>query len=391
MAIENFDDNFIELEKKSEWHDKVRGFQLGSWVQGGANGVDNVPIKELADRTEYLKDAVDEINESLGNVDGASGLDLLSPAILFASDKRKITIRKGTFADEDTELDIAAILDTGNLVNGKNYYLFELPRVDDARVYKASLVKTPGEGETILGGFHTLCADVGAGLTYVEGGETKQHPLNGYVAGDILPYSVWSLNFRPHCEPEGMVYIPSLDIWVDIYLQSGSGANTKSEYQGALTRSRQYVDHVEDMFCVKKELLDDGEFAASMLGSNEMTNIVGSTITGKSAGGNTDTAGRRMISVYGVEDGCGLLWQWLRTTSAAGYDGVFYGQSSAQGVEPPTYGQITSSTAGSGPFAQSGGKGSFYGVACALLAGGHYTNGAGCGSRARNACSGRSF
>jgi hypothetical protein len=230
----------------------------------------------------------------------------------------------------DLILNIGSILDTGAIANGKDYYLFLVPDNDDVK-FLLSLNKNAPSGYTadaveLIGGFHSLCASVGSDLVNVEGGTTKNHPLNGFVACDILPYSVWCLNHRPFSEPEGMVYIPSLDFWCDIYLQSGSGANTKSAYQGAITRSRQYVDFVEDQFCVKKELLDDGEFAAAMLGSNEQTSVLGSNESGATsggAGGRNDTANRRMISVYGVEEGCGSLWQWLRTTSAGRGCGVY--------------------------------------------------------------------
>ena len=44
-------------------------------------------------------------------------------------------------------------------------------------------------------------------------------------------------------------------------------------------------------------------------GSNEGTNISGSTDP-NTTGGHVDTAGRRMISNYGIEDCCGVIWQW---------------------------------------------------------------------------------
>jgi len=470
MAIETFEDNFIELNAEPVWKDKVKGYALGSWVQGGANGVDNVPIKDLADRTEFLKKEIDTViglspggfldandfgaenpdqqmltDYALSKIGGTdplriwngtrvknlfdnsiwiltntpdteppifewtnNGPDIVvvdvagntftAAPFMVASDKRKLVIKAGTKiivgtrtfrVDEDTEVDIAALLDTGVLTNGKDYFIFLYPGTEQGSVIiKVSLTKTNPQGFNpvdvlLIGGFHTLCANAGAGMTYVEGEVSKQHPLNGYVAGDILPYSVWCLNHRPYSEPEGMVYIPSLDFWCDIYLQSGSGVNTKSVYQGAQTRSRQYVDHVEDMFCVKKELLDDGEFAAAMLGSNEETNITGSAFPNNGAGGHLDTANRRMISVYGVEEGCGLLWQWLRTTSAAGYYGRMYGQQDAGGTQGSI--PVSGSAGEIGWFPQSGGKGQVYGLACALLAGGGWSNSAGCGSRARYA------
>lgn len=453
MAIETFEDNFIELDVHPEWKDKVHGWALGSWVQGGANGVDNLPLKELIARTEYLKQEVDTIKghnpggkldaydfgteeptqEQLtdyalskigisdplriwsgtrvknlfdNNVwilentpdteppifewvnDGpeiivvdVSGNYFLDAPFLIASDKRILTLKAGnkfqigdgTFRiDEDTVINIAAVLDTGSLANGKDYYVFLCPQSGGV-IVKVSLMKTNPQGflpdeVELIGGFHTLCVDAGSGMTYVEGGVTLQHPLNGYVASDILPYSVWCLNHRPYSEPEGMVFIPSLDFWCDIYLQSGSGKNTKSVYQGAATRSRQYVDFVEDQFCVKKALLNDEEFAAAMLGSNEQTNVAGSsdsTLTSNGTGGKSDTAGRRMISAYGVEEGCGLLYQWLAST--------------------------TTGQTGSGWQTQNGGKGQMYPYIYALRAGGYWSVGTDSGSRCRDASNVRAY
>jgi len=369
-------------------------------------------IKKLLDyilQRTNLSELTDS-TENLGRV-LISKADLpffaLNSPFLITSGKRTLILKAGTkidygtdqnrktfFSTEDMELNIPTLLDTGNLLNGKDYYIFVCP----GDIIKVSLTKTAPSGMNaadveLLGGFHTLCVGVSNGLTYVEGGVTKPHPLCDYVAGDILPQSVWCLNHRPHSEPEGMVYIPSLDFWCDIYLQSGSGANTKSAYQAALTRSRQYVDHVEDMLCVKKELLDDGEFAAAMLGSNEQTAVAGTNEAGATsggAGGRVDTAGRRMLSIYGVEEGCGSLWQWLRTTSAAGVDGTMSGQTSAAGVSPVTYGWFSLTQSAYGPSGQAGGKGSYWGLCAALLAGGRWGAGAGCGSRARAAVSARS-
>jgi len=473
MAIETFEDNFIELAKDAEWKEKVRGYALGSWVQGGAGGVDNVPIKDLADRTEFLKKEVDTIiglspggfldahdfgsddptqqmltDYALSQIGGTDPLriwnftrvknlfdnniwiltntpeteppifewsnngpeiivtgnasDFANEPILFASDKRKVTIKAGTrvelgektfFPHEDIELNVPDILDTGSLSNGKDYYIHLIPGGNYLDI-KASLIKTapvglnPADVKT-LGGLHTLCANAGSGMTYVEGGETKQHPLNGFVASDILPYTVWCLNHRPDSEPEGMFYDPKMIHWVDIYLMSRMGKDTESKYQGAITRSRQYVDFVEDLICVKKQLLTDEEFASAAMGSNEQTAVAGANEAGATnggAGGRSDTAGRRMISIYGAEEMCGSLWQFLRTTAAAGAVGSFYGQTDAGG----TQGWISPTTSSYGPYLQAGGKGSFWGVACVLLAGGAWYNSTSCGSRARNAGSSRS-
>ena len=300
---------------------------------------------------------------------------------VIASGKRQVTIRRRTYipveinsvdrwfrADEDIVVNVEDVLGSA-LQNGKDYNIF-LAADGEGFEIKIDTADTPNgytaDQVMAIGGFHSLCVDAGTGMSYLFGGNQFDHPLNGYVAGDILPASVWCLNHRPHSSPKGMVYIPSLDFWADIYLQSGTGPNTKSVYQGAITRSRQYVDFVEDQFCVSKALLNDEEFAAAMLGSNEQTAVLGANETGATtggAGGRKDTAQRRMISIYGCEEGCGSIWQWLATTSAAG---------------------------GTGWNTQSGGKGNYYGGAYALLAGGAWGDSANCGSRCRDAESSRS-
>jgi hypothetical protein len=310
----------------------------------------------------------------------ANSLDFIAKSrpFIVATGKKQVTIKRRTYipieisgvehwykADTDEVLNVESLLDTGaTLQAGKDYKIFIVWTGTDLEI-KVSLSDVP-DGFTVdtvrmIGGFHTLCVSAGTGMSYTLGGNQFDHLLNGFSAGDILPYSAWCLNHRPYSDPAGMVYIPNLDFWCDIYLQSGTGATTKSAYQGAITRTRQYVDFVEDQFCVNKALLNDEEFASAMLGSNEKTAVAGSSESGATtggAGGRMDTANRRMLSVYGVEEGCGSLWQWLATTSAAG---------------------------SSGWTTQNGGKGDFYGACYVLLAGGDWCNAAYCGSRARDA------
>ncbi len=154
-----------------------------------------------------------------------------------------------------------------------------------------------------IGGFHCLCVDVGT---------IADHSLSGYVAGDILPASVWDLLHRPHedCSPEGMVYSSQARIWVDIYLQSGTGDNTASAYGATITDSRNWMDFTDDLGAVGKRMLKDREFQLIAAGSNEETNIQGSADPG-TTGGHVDTVGRRMISDIGCEDCAGVMYQWL--------------------------------------------------------------------------------
>jgi len=153
----------------------------------------------------------------------------------------------------------------------------------------------------LIGGFHCECLAVGA-----IGG----HTLTNFATGDILPNSVWDYSFRPLCAPQGMVFSPMTNLWVDIYLASGVGVNTKSVFNGVISDTRDWNDFVDDGGAVSKRLLYDPEFQIIASGSNEETNIFGSADP-VTTGGHVDTAGRRMIANNGAEDCCGVMWQWL--------------------------------------------------------------------------------
>ncbi|WP_375685499.1 hypothetical protein [Bartonella sp. TT110JLCBS] len=196
-----------------------------------------------------------------------------------------------------------------DLEAGKDYYIYLILKDQTNELsFEISQNPTAPNGYTEdnsqkIGGFHTLCADVG---------EIEDHPLSGYQAGDILPDSVWGLNHRPRSDPEGMVYDPWKNIWVDVYLQSGTDENTKSAYGVPITTNRSYSDHHVDLSSVNKRFLTSDEFASCMYGSNQATSIVNNQApSSKTSGGHVDTNNRRMISHIGCEDGCGYVWQYL--------------------------------------------------------------------------------
>jgi hypothetical protein len=84
-------------------------------------------------------------------------------------------------------------------------------------------------------------------------------------------------------------------------------------YGGTITNNRSWDRHNEDMAAVGKRFLWDNEFSIIARGSNTKTVISGSAPA--TTGGHVDTAGTRMISVYGIEDCCGALFQWLNDSS----------------------------------------------------------------------------
>jgi len=263
----------------------------------------------------------------------------------------------------DVDVNVSTNLDTGSLQAGKDYYVYLCDEGAGTASIVISLNSTYPTGYTAdnsrkIGGFHTLCADVGT-----IGG----HTLTGYTNKSILPASVWDLEHRPVCSPEGMVWSDEAKLWVDIYLQSGTGGSTASAYGATITDTRDWNDFVDDLGAVGKRLLSDMEYQLIAAGSNEETNISGSADP-VTTGGHSDTAGRRMISNIGCEDCCGAMWQWLQTPSARlddGTAGAWYDLPNSKGSFY-TYGTNS------------------YGNT-QLLAGGYWGNGTDCGSRCRNA------
>ncbi len=207
-----------------------------------------------------------------------------------------------------------------------------------------------------IGGFHCLCADVGT---------ISGHTLSGYVAGDILPASVWDLKHRPVCDPAGMVYSSTAKLWADIYLASGTGSSTASVKGGAATVSRNWMDFGDDLGAVGKRLLTDYEFQLIAADSNEETNITGSAAPTDGTGGHVDTNSRRMISNCGCEECSGYLWQWLLDQSYR-YDSSTWSWKPLDGDNGSLYSQDD------------------YGDV-KLLAGGGWGGGSSCGSRCRSA------
>lgn len=209
--------------------------------------------------------------------------------------------------DTATDVDAVDDLDTGTLAAGTNYYVYAC--TDGSTLsFKISAASTYPSGfdaahSRKIGGFHTLC---------VAAGTISGHTLTGFAVKDILPASIWDLKHRPRSNPEGMVYVTTIQKWVDIYLTSGTGASTASAYGATISDTRDWMDFCDDYAAVGKRMLTDDEFQVATAGSNQATNITGSADP-VTTGGHVDTGSRRMISNWGLEDCCGALWQWLQS------------------------------------------------------------------------------
>ena len=200
---------------------------------------------------------------------------------------------------------------------GKDFYLYAVePSSGTAPDFLVSASSTSPSGYSAsdsrrIGGFHCLCVDVGT---------ISGHDLDGFEAGDVLPASIWDLRWRSSGKQEGTVYSARAGLWVDIYLASWSGTEMESIDGGTIADGGSsphfhWYNFVELFSEVGKRLPTQSEFMAFSAGSNQETNISGSSDPGTTTG-HTDTAGRRMISDIGVEDACGVLWQWGLENSA---------------------------------------------------------------------------
>ena len=183
--------------------------------------------------------------------------------------------------------------------SGKDFYVYAVqPTTGTLPTFKISASATvPTSTTTALytasntrkvGGFHCLCVAVGT---------ISNHTLTGYLAGDILPQSVWDLNNRAESENEGMVYDPKISAWVDIYLFTGTGTTTTSVNNATMKVSTTQYEFVDYTALQKKRLLFDHEFTSIATGCNEGTNIDYELMTLDVAPGTAWVAGDTLTGV----------------------------------------------------------------------------------------------
>ena len=280
---------------------------------------------------------------------------------------------KGYISDTDTTLDLST---AGSDLSGKDVYIYAVSTTDTSPSFVLSVNSTVPDGYTAdnsrkIGGFHCLCTDVGT----IDG-----HSLSDYTAGSILPLSCWDLRHRPQSNPEGMVYIDGLKLWVDIYLTSWSGSNLESVYSaiassGESSPAFNRCKFQEYAGLCGKRLIAYDEFIVAAKGSNEGTNISGST-NPNTTGGHVDTNNRRMISNYGIEDLCGAIWQCGRDIFE-NYPDSYWGDESLLYLRGYTLqnAPVYNSNVDDQKY------GSTYGLLRGIRLGGHWESGEACGSR----------
>ena len=167
------------------------------------------------------------------------------------------------------------------------------------------------------------------------------HLLNGYVAGDILPMSVWDLNHRAEAENEGMVYSPKLSLWIDIYIINGTGTTTTSLNGATIKDNTSRLNFQEYAALAKKRLLWDFEYSEAALGANNPTNISGGADPVTTTG-HTDTGGRRMVSSIGCEDLVSVQYQATCESTSNNEGSDSWTWKTNTGSRGKTYSQATS-------------------------------------------------
>ena len=359
----------VELKEAVDKIDELNGFILDDdddWTMGLPNITNNAGVAE-----ESLNNY--KIMRTLSNPEHYYWYD--SPYVSDANNTTVIIpagleVNIGNYAfvtQSDSQVDIA-LAGTASARAGKDVYIYACwpSNVESGiPVFVASMNSTTPTGYNAtnsrkIGGVHCLCADVGT----IDG-----HPLSGYVAGDVLPASLWDLRHRPVSAPEGMVYIEPLDLWADIYLNSWDGEKVVSEYgaviaDGTSSRSYHWWRWAEEFNLLKKRLPHRWEFRELADGSPEAVNITGSADP-NTTGGHTATNSQRIISKYGCEDCTGVLWQWGSDLTTHGTTNGWAGSSYNSSIVP------TESNRG----------GEYYATTYAARFGGYWNDGSYCGSR----------
>lgn len=292
------------------------------WVIQAVGTITNQTSIDVSAIQEEVQQLMDFGNYQVACIKDKS--NYFSRDSLFTSNKTSIVIPKNMRININGEAYISTrnvTLNTSTLgenLAGKDVYIYALAGSGTEPDFVLSLNSTVPTGYTAensrkIGGFHCLCKDVGV----IEG-----HTLSGYVAGDILPATRWDLEHRPKGNPEGFAYEELTDCWIAIYLPSWDGTKLVSVYNGVIadgsSTKKWHGEAFYEQFAKQgMRLVWRHEFQMGAKGSNKQTSIQGSSDP-NTTGGHVDTAGRRMISNIGLEDCCGVLWQFAMDLGFAG-------------------------------------------------------------------------
>ena len=258
-----------------------------------------------------------------------------------------------------------AVAMPGSFTNNTDYAIWQNPTTG-ALVADASFTTAPAgaTGGSIVGGFHYIPS--GRPTAFNEGSPT--------TAAEVLEYSLWDLTYRPSCpDPRGMACIEG-GYWIDLYLTGATsyagstfsavpsskigltiadgssaplvpaqfGGNGSTTY-GSFT----WYEASEMARSFGKKLPTYDQFSAAAYGAPEAG----------SRGTDPGTVQWERVSLFGLAQATGTLWQWAQETCTS---------------DPPTGWQA----------GVTEGRGDVYGSPTrALILGGSWNVGSNAGSR----------
>ena len=318
-------------------------------------------------------------NPTTGNLDATSVETPATPvfynrrpalhrgSLFYKTAATTISIVAGSVLNGQLYAAATAVTMPGSFTNNTDYAIWQHP-TDGSLVADASFTTAPtgATGGSIVGGFH-----------YIPSGRpTAINNGSPTAAAEILEYSLWDLTWRPSCpDPRGMACIEG-GFWIDLYLAGATsyagttfsavpsskigltiadgssaplvpaqfGGNGSTTY-GSFT----WYEASEMARSFGKKLPAYDQFSAAAYGAPEAG----------SRGTDPGTVQWERVSLFGLAQATGTLWQW--------------GQETCTAESPNAWSATTE------------GRGSVYGPQTrAVIFGGDWSPGSNSGSRCAN-------
>ena len=295
-----------------------------------------------------------------GHIEKSAADEITIPPLALRIDRQNLK--------KETDTILTAADSDGSFVSftlGENYYIYALQPSSGAEPdFVISVNSTYPDTYTEnnsrkIGGFHYGRIRTTA----------QRYNDTASIDVNILPNSVWSLNYRPYCDPTGMVKVSNF--WADIYLASegaGTWPDTElvSEYNANPVSGIQnynWYDFARGFSNANKRMLDYQEWVQAAYGSPEGhdgDNNAAWSATSNSDRTETGTV-EQAVSCYNLVDCAGNLWETLNT---------FGGSSSGSWNDSLRTGKDSGFQLGE-----------IYSSIRMAIAGGYRSNGTDCGSR----------
>ena len=357
--IQYNEDGVLSASSDLTWDDSAKELGVGGDINlddGGTYSTTLQMVTPTANRTISFPDATGTVAlvagstnavqyNAAGAVAGSSnftfdGFRVLASAISYFSRRpplhrgslfyktaaTAISVTAGAVLNGVVYSAATAVTMPGSFTNNTDYAIWQHPSTG-ALVADASFTTAPAgaTGGSVVGGFHYIPS--GRPTAFNNGSPT--------AAAEILEYSLWDLTYRPSCpDPRGMACINDA-FWIDLYLAGATsyagstfsavpsskigltiadgssaplvpaqyGGNGSTTY-GSFT----WYEASEMAASFGKRLPFYAEFAAAAYGAPEVS----------SRGSDPGTVQWERVSLYGLAQATGTLWQWGADYALAG-------------------------------------------------------------------------